>query len=62
MSEEEISDIIERIIEGDQNLFSVIVDEYKNLVYSLCLKMMKNTQDAEEIAQESFVKAFKSLR
>ncbi len=61
MSEKEVSDIIKRVIDGEQHAFSLIVDEYKNLVYSLCLKMMKNTQDAEEIAQEAFVKAYKGM-
>ncbi len=52
---------INLIIEGNSNAFSVLVDRYKDLVFSLALKMVKNREEAEEIAQDTFVKVFKSL-
>ncbi|TJY36342.1 RNA polymerase sigma factor [Pontimicrobium aquaticum] len=52
---------IEAILNGDANAFTVLVDRYKDLVYTLSLRMMKHTEEAEEAAQDTFIKAYKSL-
>lgn len=52
---------INKIIDGDTNAFSVLVDRYKDLVYTLSLRMMKNREEAEEVAQDTFIKMYKSL-
>ena len=51
---------IEAILKGDTNAFTVLVDRYKDLVYTLALRMMKHTEEAEEAAQDTFIKAYKS--
>ena len=53
---------IERVLGGDVNAFSYLVDEYKGMVYTIALRMLKNPEDAEEMAQDTFVKAFNSLK
>tara|TARA_R110001583_G_scaffold25474_1_gene92125 strand:+ start:28 stop:609 length:582 start_codon:yes stop_codon:yes gene_type:complete len=53
---------INLIIEGNTNAFSILVDRYKDLVFSLALKMVKNREEAEEVSQDTFIKVFKSLR
>jgi RNA polymerase sigma factor (sigma-70 family) len=52
---------IHLIIEGDSNAFAVLVDRYKNMVFSLALKMVRNREEAEEVAQDTFIKIFKSI-
>jgi len=52
---------IDSILNGDANAFSVLVDRYKDLVFTLALRMMKHTEEAEEAAQDTFIKAYKSL-
>jgi RNA polymerase sigma-70 factor (ECF subfamily) len=52
---------IERVLKGDTQYFSHFVEKYKDIVFSIALKVLRNREDAEEMAQESFVKAFKSL-
>lgn len=52
---------IAQIIGGNTNAFSVLVDRYKDLVFSLALKMVKHREEAEEVAQDTFVKVFHSL-
>ncbi len=61
MNKKEISNIISQVKSGDQNAFVQLVDLYKDMVYSLCLKMTQSSADAEELAQDSFVKAFQSI-
>ena len=52
---------IEKVLKGQTSYFSYIVERYKDIVFSIALKVLKNREDAEELAQESFIKAFKSL-
>jgi len=53
---------IEKVLQGDSSSYSYLVDNYKNMVYTIALKIVKNPEDAEEVAQDSFVKAFKQLQ
>ena len=53
--------LINQIIAGDSNVFAVLVDRYKDLVFTLCLRMLKNREEAEEEAQDTFVKVYRSL-
>ena len=46
---------------GDRAEFSRLVDTYSGHIFRLGLKMLKNPQDAEDILQETFIKAFKAL-
>ncbi len=52
---------IDRIIQGDTQQFGVLVNRYKNLVFTLAIRMIKNREEAEEVAQDSFVKIFTHL-
>lgn len=53
---------IDKVIEGDANAFAFLVEKYKDMVFSLALKITKNKEEAEEVSQDSFIKAFKALR
>ena len=53
--------LINQIIGGDTNAFSVLVNRYKDLVFTLSLRVLKNREEAEEVAQDTFIKAYKSL-
>lgn len=53
---------IDRIVGGDVNAFTVLVDKYKGMVYTLSLKLLKNAEDAEELAQDVFIKVFHGLK
>jgi len=52
---------IDSILNGDTNAFAVLIDRYKDLVYTLTMRMMKHTEEAEEAAQDTFIKVYKSL-
>jgi RNA polymerase sigma-70 factor (ECF subfamily) len=53
---------IAKVLDGDHDAFAFLVDKYKSMVYSLALGIVKNRVDAEEVAQDTFIKAFQSLR
>lgn len=61
MSQKPDEYLINRVIKGDSNTYSVLIDRYKHMVYTLALKIVKNREDAEEVAQDTFVKAYNAL-
>jgi RNA polymerase sigma-70 factor (ECF subfamily) len=54
--------IINQIIAGDTKAFAILVDRYKDLVFTLAIRMLKNREEAEEVSQDTFIKTFKSLQ
>jgi RNA polymerase sigma-70 factor (ECF subfamily) len=52
---------IERIIDGNAAEYAILIDRYKNMVFNIAKKIAGNREDAEEIAQDVFVKAFQGL-
>ncbi len=47
---------------GDAQAFSKLVDVYAEPVHNLCYRMLGNSEDAEDAAQETFMRAFKAVR
>jgi RNA polymerase sigma factor (sigma-70 family) len=54
-------EIISRILKGEQSAFALLVEKYQNYVFTLVLRFTENREDAEEIAQDVFVKAYRSM-
>lgn len=52
---------IEQVVAGKSNAFSYIVDRHKDKAYNLAFRICGNREEAEEIAQDSFLKAYRSL-
>jgi len=52
---------INQVLNGQTAAYSVLVECYKDLVFTLALRMLKNREEAEEVSQDTFVKAYKSL-
>jgi RNA polymerase sigma factor (sigma-70 family) len=52
---------IEQVLAGKINAFSSIVDRHKDRAYNLAFRICGNHEEAEEIAQDSFLKAYRSL-
>ena len=52
---------IRLILEGKTNVFAILVERYQDMVYTVAHRMVRNKEEAEEIAQDTFIKAFKVL-
>jgi len=52
---------IERVLSGDVRAFEILVKKYQKKIYFLAMRMTKNHDVADELAQESFVRAYMSL-
>ncbi|HHH82356.1 MAG TPA: sigma-70 family RNA polymerase sigma factor, partial [Chloroflexi bacterium] len=48
--------------QGDDDAFTLLVEAYQSPVYNLCYRMLGEAQEAEDAAQETFLKAFRNLR
>lgn len=52
---------IKKTLGGAVNSFGILVEKYQDMVYGLAYKMLKNREEAEEVSQDTFIKAYKSL-
>ncbi|HAI76828.1 MAG TPA: RNA polymerase subunit sigma-24 [Microscillaceae bacterium] len=53
--------LIDQVLSGSPDAFRPLIAAYKSLVYQLAYKILNNREDAEEVAQDSFLKAYQQL-
>lgn len=61
MDERDEAALIDRALAGDREAFGGIVDAYGRVVYNLALRMVYDAEDARDLSQTVFVKAFQKL-
>jgi RNA polymerase sigma factor (sigma-70 family) len=54
--------LIDRILAGEQQLYAELVNRYKSYAYTIALKILENKPEAEEAAQDAFIKAYHHLK
>lgn len=62
MTREQEADIVRKVLGGDANAFETLVLEYEKNVYNIALRMTGNSEDAADMTQEAFIKAYNSLQ
>ena len=55
------STYIRKVLDGDVNAFRYFIEKYRDMAYSLAMSIVKNNPIAEEVTQDAFLKAYKSL-
>jgi RNA polymerase sigma-70 factor (ECF subfamily) len=58
---EDFHQLVSRCLAGEQRAMAALIDRYKNAVFGLCFRMLGHRQDAEDAAQETFVRVLRSL-
>jgi RNA polymerase sigma-70 factor (ECF subfamily) len=53
---------LDQALKGDPVAFSKLLESYQKPVYNLCYRMLGNAEDAEDASQETFLRAYKSMR
>ena len=53
--------LINRVLAGEQSLYAELVNKYQSYAFTIALKIVENKPEAEEIAQDGFIKAFRNL-
>jgi RNA polymerase sigma-70 factor (ECF subfamily) len=56
------TELVAATLQGDRDAFGVIVERHGRHVYQLCYRFAGNHQDASDLAQDVFIRAFRSLR
>ncbi len=54
-------ELIKQALDGDQQAYTEILKKYRAPLYNLLYRMVKNKMETEDLVQEAFIKAFKSL-
>ena len=54
-------ELIKLVLAGNQSAYAELIKRHQRFVFTLALRFTKNREDAEEIAQDCFVKAYRSL-
>lgn len=55
------ANVIQQILNGNTSAFKSLVDTYKDLVFNIVIKILRNREEAEEVTQDSFLKAYHAL-
>lgn len=61
MSQPEDEYYIDAVLNGDAQAFANLVDRYKHMVFTLAMKIVKHTEEAEEVSQDVFIKVYQVL-
>ena len=62
MDKTELVKLVQKAAEGDAQAFSVLYEEYYDKIYYLSFKLLQNSEEASDIAQETFITAFESIK
>jgi RNA polymerase sigma factor (sigma-70 family) len=54
-------DIIRQVLSGQKNAYAILVERYQHFVFTIALRYVTNREEAEELAQDVFIKAYRSL-
>lgn len=56
------SDLVQSVLKRDKNAFAVLVERHTSAIYKFAYRYLRNGEDAEDITQEAFVRAWKNLK
>jgi|GEM_PF-625439 len=62
MESKEFERLVKLALSGNEDAFTDLFNETERMVYSMCKNILRNNEDAEDAMQETFVKAFKTLK
>ncbi len=61
MDQKTEAEIVIRILKGEKQAYTLLIDEYKTPVYNLAYRMTGNREDADDLTQETFIRAYQYL-
>jgi len=61
MDQKSEEEIVARVLKGDRQAYAMLVEEYKSPIYNLAYRMTGNSDDADDLTQETFIRAYQYL-
>ena len=61
MTEPDDTDLIQRCLQGDRKAFEVLLDRYEKPVFNAAFRMLNNSEDAKDVTQTVFLRAYENL-
>jgi RNA polymerase sigma-70 factor (ECF subfamily) len=61
MDQKIVAEIVARVLKGDRQEYALLVEEYNSPIYNLAYRMTGSSEDANDLAQEAFIRAYKNL-
>lgn len=61
MDQKNEAEIIAGVLKGDRQAYALLIDEYKSPIYNLAYRMTANQEDADDLTQETFIRAYQYL-
>jgi RNA polymerase sigma-70 factor (ECF subfamily) len=55
-------EIIKKVLDGDRNKYGILVERYQSMIFRTCLGYVHNKEDANDLTQEVFIRAYQSLK
>jgi RNA polymerase sigma-70 factor, ECF subfamily len=55
------TEIVARVLKGDRKAYALLVEEYKSPIYNLAYRMTGNSEDADDLTQNTFIRAYQYL-
>lgn len=55
------SELINQLINGDENTFRQLVQDYQDKIFNTCISLVKNAEDADELTQDVFIEIYRSI-
>lgn len=52
---------IQRVLDGNTSSFTSLVEKYKDMVFTVCYRILRQKEDAEDASQQAFIKAYRNL-
>lgn len=62
MTENDDARLVQQCLQGDEAAFGVLVQRHQKAVFNLALRMLRDYAEAQEVAQEAFIKAYENLQ
>ncbi|UYZ84029.1 RNA polymerase sigma factor RpoE [Entomomonas sp. E2T0] len=61
LTQEQDQQLVERVQQGDKRAFDLLVLKYQHKIYGLILRFVHDMQEAQDVAQEAFIKAYRAI-
>lgn len=61
LAQEQDQQLVERVQQGDKRAFDMLVLKYQHKIYALVMRFVHDIQEAQDVAQEAFIKAYRAI-